>query len=54
MMDVPFSDYAFLLVDNVVRVFSIGSAVQVRTLCPALTLIHTILIDNVVRVITPR
>ena len=29
MLDVPASDYVYLLVDNVVRVYSMGSAVQV-------------------------
>ena len=29
LMDVPCSDYVFVLVDNVVRIFSLGSSTQV-------------------------
>ena len=31
-MDVLASEYAYVLADNVVRIFSLGSGVQVRTL----------------------
>ena len=33
-MDVPASDYAFVLLDNAVRIFSLGSGAQVRVLRP--------------------
>ena len=29
LMDVPCSDYVFVLVDNVIRIFSLGSSTQV-------------------------
>ena len=32
LMDVPCSDYVFVLVDNVVRIFSLGSSTQVAWL----------------------
>ena len=33
-LDVPASDYAFVLVDNAVRIYSLGSGVQVRVIRP--------------------
>ena len=33
-MDVPASDYVFVLADNVVRIFSLGSGTAVRTIAP--------------------
>uniref|UniRef100_A0A7S2HCA5 Uncharacterized protein n=1 Tax=Haptolina brevifila TaxID=156173 RepID=A0A7S2HCA5_9EUKA len=33
-LDLPATDYAFVLIDNVVRIFSLGSGVQVRVIAP--------------------
>ena len=34
LLDVPCSDYVFVLVDNVIRIFSLGSSTQVASLRP--------------------
>lgn len=33
-LDLPATDYAYVLIDNLVRIFSLGSGVQVRVLDP--------------------
>ena len=45
-MDVPASEYAFVLADNVVRIFSMGSGCQVRLIKPVGDDISTTVLDS--------